>query len=254
MLLLLSIIITSRLFKASCSQISGSGNTTAVYGGVAYYRCASADVTGVRQVMWQKLHGDDSVENLATYSPHFGREVKAPYQGKVEFVEATLGSTAIAVKNVTWRDESCYVCSFNVFPGGSRGRQTCLTVQGISQVDASVQVRESAGQVVLRCSATGKPAPTVEWIVPPGERLSSTPEPTHTARNADHTFTSNGSITLQLRAPWEGHVDCVLNRGGPGQRTQRIPVVLQRSQSDHGTTHSARFGLVLCTCVWYWWS
>uniref|UniRef100_A0A672FFN3 Ig-like domain-containing protein n=1 Tax=Salarias fasciatus TaxID=181472 RepID=A0A672FFN3_SALFA len=77
-----------------------------------------------------RLFSDQSVENLATFSPRFGRQVNEPYGGKVFFTEAALNSTAITVRDVTWQDESCYVCSFNVFPDGSRGRQTCLTVQG----------------------------------------------------------------------------------------------------------------------------
>uniref|UniRef100_A0A672G2D0 Immunoglobulin V-set domain-containing protein n=1 Tax=Salarias fasciatus TaxID=181472 RepID=A0A672G2D0_SALFA len=100
--------------------------------GVTYIAALSAFVgvfpPGVRQVTWQRLFSDQSVENLATFSPRFGQQVNEPYGGKVFFTEAALNSTAITVSDVTWQDESCYVCSFNVFPDGSRGRQTCLTV------------------------------------------------------------------------------------------------------------------------------
>lgn len=86
--------------------------------------------TGVLQVTWQRHFKDESVENLATYNKRFGQQVNEPYQGKVFFAEASLSSTSIILKNVTWEDDSCYICSFNVYPDGSKRKQTCLTVQG----------------------------------------------------------------------------------------------------------------------------
>lgn len=84
------------------------------------------------QVTWQRLFSDESIENLATYSKKFGQQVNEPYKGKVIFTEASLSSTSITLTNVTWGDESCYICSFNVYPDGSKRRQTCLTVEGKS--------------------------------------------------------------------------------------------------------------------------
>uniref|UniRef100_A0A8K9XSA9 Ig-like domain-containing protein n=1 Tax=Oncorhynchus mykiss TaxID=8022 RepID=A0A8K9XSA9_ONCMY len=96
----------------------------------ASYTCTHADPTGVLQVTWQRLFKDDSVENLATYSKRFGAQIIDPQRGKVVFTEASLNSTSITVKNVTWADDACYICSFNVYPSGSIRKQICLTVQG----------------------------------------------------------------------------------------------------------------------------
>lgn len=90
--------------------------------------------TGVLQVTWQRLFKDESIENLATYSKRFGQQVNEPYQGKVTFTEASLHSTSISLRNVTWEDESCYICSFNAYPEGSKRKQTCLKVQGKLQL------------------------------------------------------------------------------------------------------------------------
>uniref|UniRef100_A0A3Q3JQN0 Immunoglobulin V-set domain-containing protein n=1 Tax=Monopterus albus TaxID=43700 RepID=A0A3Q3JQN0_MONAL len=96
--------------------------------------CHSAHVkqtalpTGVLQVTWQRLFKDQSIENMATYSERFGQQINGPFLGKVIFTEASLNSTAITLKNVTWEDESCYICSFNVYPDGSKRKQACLTV------------------------------------------------------------------------------------------------------------------------------
>ncbi|XP_062417434.1 T-cell surface protein tactile-like isoform X1 [Pungitius pungitius] len=128
--MLLMLLLTTLLFKGCRSQITGYGNKTADYGGDAHYSCSVADTTGVLQVTWQRVFKEKFVENLATYSERFGQQVNDPHAGKVIFTEASLRSTSITLRNVTWGDESCYVCSFNVYPDGSKRQQTCLTVQG----------------------------------------------------------------------------------------------------------------------------
>ncbi|XP_042368789.1 OX-2 membrane glycoprotein-like isoform X1 [Plectropomus leopardus] len=216
------LIITSLLFQVCTSQITGYGNTTADYGGNAYYKCAVANLKGVLQVTWQRLFKDESIENLATYSKRFGQQVNEPYKGKVTFTEASLTSTSITLKNVTWGDESCYICSFNVYPDGSKRKQTCLTVQGISEVEAKAQppseTEDDDMEVVFSCSATGKPAPAIQWdFSPPATRLDK--QQTRKEPNSDQTFTSSSNITLLIPPEWKGHVDCLLNGG---QRRKRI--------------------------------
>uniref|UniRef100_A0A8C5FVF4 Uncharacterized protein n=1 Tax=Gadus morhua TaxID=8049 RepID=A0A8C5FVF4_GADMO len=41
---------------------------------------------------------------------------------------------AITIKNVTWSDEACYICTFNVYTTGSQIQKTCLSVQGITHL------------------------------------------------------------------------------------------------------------------------
>ncbi|KAG8004564.1 OX-2 membrane glycoprotein, partial [Nibea albiflora] len=211
-------------FPASC-HITGYGNTTAAYGRDAHYRCTVANPAGVLQVTWQRLFKDESIENLATYSKRFGAQVNEPYKEKVIFEEATLSSTSIILKNVTWEDDSCYICSFNVYPDGSKRKQTCLTVQGISEVNTGVHAPSSQDdikEVVFSCSATGKPAPTIHWSYPP-DTSSLDQTQTTTITNSDHTFTSSSNITLQVPQGWSGHVDCHLNRGVTGEKLEKIP-------------------------------
>ncbi|XP_071186737.1 OX-2 membrane glycoprotein-like isoform X3 [Salvelinus alpinus] len=123
------LILFCLLSEAVSVNIVTRRNNTADFNADASYTCSHADPTGVLQVTWQRLFKDDSVENLATYSKRFGVKIIDPHRGKVVFTEASLNSTSITVKNVTWADEACYICSFNVYPSGSRRKQTCLTVQ-----------------------------------------------------------------------------------------------------------------------------
>ncbi|XP_076579758.1 nectin-1-like [Chaetodon auriga] len=221
------LVLTGLLFKASTSQITSYGNSTGDYGGDAHYTCSLLNPTGVRQVTWQRRFKDESTENLATYSNQFGQQVNEPYQGKVIFTQASLSSTSITLRNVTWEDDSCYICSFNVYPDGSKETQTCLTVQGISQVTTGVEAPsselegEDGQEVVFSCSATGKPAPTIQWAYSPDVLLVNQPRTT-TASNRDHTFTSSRNVTLEVPLGWSGHVDCLLNSGMMGQRRERI--------------------------------
>ncbi|XP_044043797.1 nectin-1-like [Siniperca chuatsi] len=255
--MLLILIFTGLLIKASTSQITGYGNTTAAYGGNVHYSCAVANPTGVLQVTWQRLFKDESIENLATYSKRFGQQVNEPYREKVIFTEASLNSTSITLMNVTWEDESCYICSFNVYPGGSKRKQTCLTVQGISEVKTHVQPptgghEEEDAKLVFSCSATGKPAPTIEWTFSPGATCLEQPQ-TFTVTNSDHTYTSSRNITLQVPPDWNGHVDCLLNNRVTGERRERIPFSLRdghKKKEEKGKgLSSSGIALVIATVV-----
>ncbi|XP_035759966.1 nectin-1-like, partial [Neolamprologus brichardi] len=122
------LLIVFCLFKASAS-LSLHGDTTAEYGSDAHYRCALPNSTGVQQVTWQRFV-KGTVENMATYSERFGIDVNTPYRGKVLVTKESFSPSAIKLTNLTWEDESCLVCAFNIFPGGSKRSQICLKVQG----------------------------------------------------------------------------------------------------------------------------
>ncbi|XP_047432036.1 OX-2 membrane glycoprotein-like [Mugil cephalus] len=225
---MLLLLITVCLLKGVASQIIGGGNATAVYGGNAHYSCSLANPTGVLQVTWQRLFHDESVENIATYSKRFGQRVNEPFREKVNFTEASLSSTSITLNNVKWEDESCYICSFNVYPDGSKRKQTCLTVKGISKVNTShtdpVELENNYQMVKFNCEATGKPAPTIQWNVTGGPGVTDQQEaPVAKERNSDGTFTSSGSVSLRVPAGWKGQVDCLLNSGMESQRRETVP-------------------------------
>ncbi|TMS11875.1 OX-2 membrane glycoprotein [Larimichthys crocea] len=235
------VILQTNTSQASTSQITGYGNVTAAYGRDAHYRCTVANPAGVLQVTWQRLFKDESIENLATYSKRFGVQVNKPYKGKVIFEEATLNSTSIILKNVKWEDDSCYICSFNVYPDGSK-RKTDLP-HSASQEDSK--------EVVFSCSAIGKPAPTIHWSYPPDASALNQPHTT-TITNSDHTFTSSRNVTLRVPRGWSGHVDCLLNRGVTGERLERISYTLKAENTEQdeeaGESRSAA-GLAVMICA-----
>uniref|UniRef100_A0A8C7YF22 Ig-like domain-containing protein n=1 Tax=Oryzias sinensis TaxID=183150 RepID=A0A8C7YF22_9TELE len=148
---------------------------------------------------------------MATFSRRFGQEVNAAYRGKVEFTRAALNSTAIRLRSASWEDESCYICLFHMYPQGSK-RSTAL-----------LQQEEERGEELhaFSCSATGKPAPSIHWELPPNAAVENQTE-TSISRNPDGTFTSSRSVTLRAPPLWSGGVDCVLNQGTSRERRHRI--------------------------------
>ncbi|XP_034030955.1 OX-2 membrane glycoprotein-like [Thalassophryne amazonica] len=230
------------LSEVSGSEIIARGDQTAGFGDDVHYMCVLPNPTGVLQVTWQRLFNDATIENLAAYSTRFGQQVNNPYQNKVIFTEASLNSTSITVKNVTWADESCYVCSFNVYPDGSKKKHICLQVQGISSIKTDVQKvlgsrNEDGVKAVLSCSASGKPAPTIKWNFPP--HTSSDGLQTITVQNKDHVFTSTSNVTVHVSSNWYGHVECLINSGMRGQKQQRLILPWHEDNNKEGTIPSA---------------
>lgn len=234
-MLLILLVVHSLLLKGCVPQITASGDTTALYGRDAHYRCTASGLTGVRQVTWLRRLPDGSMENLATYSHRFGQQVNKPYQGKVQISEVALNATAITLHGATWEDEACYVCSFNTYPGGSVDKETCLTVKGLSSslnVSFSVLPANRSREVTFRCSATGRPLPVLSWSFTP-EVVAATAAVSGPAHNDTELRLPDGSSTalstVTVSAPrqgWDGYATCSANAGMEGERTERIHICL----------------------------
>lgn len=95
---------------------------------------------------------------------------------------------------------------------------------------------EDGKEVVFSCSATGKPAPTIQWAYSPGAMPLNQPQ-TSTVSNSDHTFTSSRNITLEIPPDWSGHVDCLLNSGMTGQRRESIPFTWHGKKKEEEGMH-----------------
>ncbi|KAI4894618.1 hypothetical protein NFI96_027384 [Prochilodus magdalenae] len=182
------------------------------------------DAAGVKQVTWQRLGHDDSVHTMATYSENFRHQVTEQYQGKVELTLATLNATTIVIKNVTFADEGCYVCTFNVYPSGTERRKACLSVQGLLAVKTS-KLSHKSTEVVVSCSATGKPQPEVRWT-PSDLNPNST-----VTKNGDGTSTTTSILTVTLSGDRGNSVECVAESGGVIQR-EHVSLREDQSQPD----------------------
>lgn len=94
---------------------------------------------------------------------------------------------------------------------------------GISNVRTDVkQIQAQPGELVVVCSATGRPAPVVRWDAGPDADLSRETISVWTEENADHTFTvsSNLTLTAGLLPPSTNSVYCVVDRGAGSTATE----------------------------------
>lgn len=88
-------------------------------------------------------------------------------------------------------------------------------------------------EVVFSCSATGRPAPTINWDYSTGATLIDE-APTAADKHGDHTVTSSRNITLRVPSDWTGHVDCLLNSGTDRPRQERIHLSLHKGEDQEG--------------------
>ncbi|XP_030634917.1 OX-2 membrane glycoprotein-like [Chanos chanos] len=185
------------------------------------------------QVTWLKqLRG--SVEILATYNSRYKEKIMDSHVGKIMFQQATFGSTTLKVNNVTFADEACYVCVFDIYPTGSERDQVCLTVQGVSEITTKLQTITSPGLpletgVVITCTATGKPTPEIRWNSE--ENLSEYVgyQNNTTMLNDGRTMTTSSNLTVWMSKFGGKYVDCVAQSGDVMEQ-RRIIVVNENWQ------------------------
>lgn len=78
----------------------------------------------VRQIRWLDVQN----QMLISYQP--GQQDSMSGQQHVELAASPRDASAITIRRVSYRDEGCYTCIFDIHPNTSREGQTCLTVTG----------------------------------------------------------------------------------------------------------------------------
>ncbi|XP_060888181.1 OX-2 membrane glycoprotein-like isoform X2 [Labrus mixtus] len=151
------------LFVLTVSQkalIQTQHTVMAAVGEQAYLNCQLMKSKDVHQVTWQKILPDGE-SNVATYNKYSKKLVNAGFQGKVELIDAGLQNSSILIREVTEEDEGCYRCMFNTYPDGALIATTCLKLYELHGPVLHVSESNFPEEVVVTCSATGRPAPTV---------------------------------------------------------------------------------------------
>uniref|UniRef100_A0A8C0WIP4 Ig-like domain-containing protein n=1 Tax=Castor canadensis TaxID=51338 RepID=A0A8C0WIP4_CASCN len=72
----------------------------------------------VVQITWKKIQ-DSSPQNIGTYSSKYGEKILPPYVDRLHCKILEPNSSFITIQKVTFEDEACYKCLFNVFPHGN---------------------------------------------------------------------------------------------------------------------------------------
>ncbi|XP_076579814.1 OX-2 membrane glycoprotein-like [Chaetodon auriga] len=200
--------------------------------------CWLTQLKDVLQVTWQK-HLPDGGKNVCTFDKYFGQRVNPDFRDKVTFKAAGLQNSSIVIRNVTELDEGCYDCLFNTDPDGALTGTTCLRLYELHEPILHVRESNSSEEVVVSCSATGRPAPTVTLRVLQKD-LHLSPYSSVTVHN------SNGTVTVTTAAVLSGfhnsstQVGCAVRvLSGPQMEAfMMIPEVKQSSDEDSGPDHS----------------
>lgn len=86
-------------------------------------------------------------------------------------------------------------------------------------------------EVVLSCSATGKPAPAIQWDISPG--VSSTKPEQGMVTNDDGSFHINSSVTVRMPVKWDGQVFCLLESEMGKQIRQEIHITDNSEEGEN---------------------
>ncbi|XP_031697509.1 OX-2 membrane glycoprotein-like, partial [Anarrhichthys ocellatus] len=151
--------------KGQTALIESQHTVLAALGDNACLNCQLMQSKDVVQVTWLKSLPEGE-KNLASNHKIYGHKVNPDYESKVEFKAAGLQNSSIVIRNVTDRDQGCYLCLFNTYPDGALTGRTCLQLYELHKAVLHVRESNSAEEVLVSCSATGRPAPTVTLTVP----------------------------------------------------------------------------------------
>ncbi|KAM6957966.1 uncharacterized protein LKV04_022097 [Tautogolabrus adspersus] len=200
---ILSLLVLAVSQKAPAALIQTQQTVMAAVGDQACLNCWLVKSKEVHQVTWQKILPDGE-RNVGTYSKYSIKRVNTGFQGKVEFRQAGLQNSSIVIRNVTEQDEGCYRCLFNTYPDGALICSTCLKLYELHGPFLHVRESNSSEEVVVSCSATGRPAPTVTLSVLHHKLHFST----HSHKNTNGTVTVSTESVLRRNYDNSTQVEC----------------------------------------------
>ncbi|XP_035922510.1 OX-2 membrane glycoprotein-like [Halichoerus grypus] len=189
------------LIKFSCKladspyRIKYKNNETAVFGENVTIFCNLTTPADVVQITWQKIQGS-LPQNIGTYSSIYGEKILPPYRDRLHCEVIEPNSSFITIREVTFEDEACYKCLFNVFPHGSHGGQICLNIIAVSELKTELQSNlDSEDFLGFIYSAVGKPVPQISLF--PSQVLINPPEE-YFAQNPNGTVTITKMYNISL--------------------------------------------------------
>uniref|UniRef100_A0A8P0STF8 Ig-like domain-containing protein n=1 Tax=Canis lupus familiaris TaxID=9615 RepID=A0A8P0STF8_CANLF len=184
------------LFSDSRHRIKYKNNETAVSGENVTIFCNLTTSADVVQVTWQKIQGS-LTQNIGTYSSIYGEKIFPPYRDQLHCEVIESNSSFITIREVTFEDEACYKCLFNVFPHGSHVGQICLNIIAVSELKSELQSSlDSEDFLTFIYSAVGKPIPQISLF--PSQVLINPPEE-YFAQNPNGTVTITKMYNISLK-------------------------------------------------------
>ncbi|XP_076015204.1 OX-2 membrane glycoprotein [Genypterus blacodes] len=212
----------------------------------------------LKQVIWL------DVKNQTLLSYHPGNRDSVSGQQHVELAASPKDTSSITIRRVSFRDEGCYTCIFDLFPTGSQQGQTCLTVTALVTVDRN-KTAVSGKRALLSCSYglpekveeiiwSHRPASGSSGVVVASYAKQSDPmiEPPFQGRAWLSASFSPSQLTIQpVAIQDEGCYTCLYNTHPDGPKSSVVCLatyVLPKPQVSYKTTSP---GVIEanCTCV-----
>nr|XP_020516862.1 OX-2 membrane glycoprotein-like isoform X3 [Labrus bergylta] len=242
--LLYFLFVSAVFHKGLNSVIQTQKTVAAAVGEQACLKCLLIQTKEVHQVTWQKILPDGE-RNVATDNLHFGQRVDPYFSGKVEFRDAGLQNTSIVIRNVTEEDEGYYRCMFNTYPDGALTATTCLKLYELHGPVLHVRESNFSEEVIVFCSATGRPAPTVTLSVL-HQKLNFS---THSFKNTNGTVTVNTTGVLMRSYDNSTQVECEVQVPSVPLKKDSVMIPAVQLSSEDGSKVDTGSNVVGITLV-----
>ncbi|KAJ0005561.1 hypothetical protein NQD34_015455 [Periophthalmus magnuspinnatus] len=209
----------------------------------------------VRQVRWIDVEN----KTLLTYQP--GNKDSVSGQQHVDLGPAPKDTSNVIITRVSYRDEGCYTCIFDMLPSGSQQATTCITVT--SQVTADRNKTAVSGKKTLLSCYYGLPEKVqqVEWThsSPDGQyspvasyAKQSDPmiEPAYEGRAWLSSSQSDSQLTIQpVLIKDEGCYTCLFHTHRDGPKTATVCLSTYVLPKPHVTYKMTSPGVIEANCT-----
>uniref|UniRef100_H3C2Z9 Zgc:113337 n=1 Tax=Tetraodon nigroviridis TaxID=99883 RepID=H3C2Z9_TETNG len=209
----------------------------------------------LRWVRWLDVQN----QSLLSYQP--GQRDSVSGQQHVELASSPKDTSSISIRRVSFRDEGCYTCIFDIHPSGSKQGHTCLTVTSQVTVDrnktavrgkkaslsCSYGLPEKVEQIVWRRHPQQEDSAEVASFARQSDPMI---EPPYQGRVWLSASLSDSQLTIQpVAIQDEGCYTCVFSTYADGPKSSTVCLstyVLPKPQVSYKTTSP---GVIEANCT-----
>ncbi|XP_072300734.1 OX-2 membrane glycoprotein isoform X2 [Eucyclogobius newberryi] len=209
----------------------------------------------LRQVRWIDVEN----QTLLTYQP--GNKDSVSGKQHVELGPAPKDTSNIILTRVSFRDEGCYTCIFDMHPSGSQQGTTCITVT--SQVMADRNKTAVSGKKTLLSCSFGLPEKVeqVEWkrtsqdgqyspVASYAKQSDPMIEPAYEGRAWLSSSLSDSQLTIQpVAIQDEGCYTCLFHTHRDGPKTSSVCLSTYVLPKPHVTYKTTSPGVIEANCT-----
>ncbi|KAM9802912.1 OX-2 membrane glycoprotein [Syngnathus typhle] len=209
----------------------------------------------VRQVTWL----DMTNQTLLSYQP--GNKESVSGQQYVELTPSSKDTSSVTIQRVSFRDEGCYTCIFDMVQSGAKQGRTCLTVTA-SVIADSNKTALSGKTASLSCSyGLPEKVQQVSWryasapgglsseVASYAKRSDPMIEPAYQGRVWLSTSLSDSTLTIQpVAIQDEGCYTCLYNTHVDGPKSSTVCLSTYALPKPQVSYKSTSTGVIEANC------